>query len=127
MFSSTETFDMTNSGNAYALEGKNNDRFTLKFSTAFILTFLAVVTAVGVGLLVHFAEGDKTITCQCLCSAASDEQVGCPPQTTDACKSTIYTIYTCFTLFGIFVKTMNVEVTRFNIYPPDINKTKQVT
>ncbi|XP_076118297.1 aminopeptidase N-like [Mytilus galloprovincialis] len=86
MFSSSERFDMGSSrGEAYATDYDKNDKFSLKISTAFVLTLLAVAIAVCVGLIVHFAGGNKTVTCQCSCpgdGSNSGGQSGCPEQTT---------------------------------------------
>ena len=89
MFQSSDKFEMTSSrSEIYAMN--KNKFFTLQISTAFILTLLSLVIAIGVGLIVHFAGGNKTVVCQCSCGdgSNSDGQVGCPEQTTQdvACK-----------------------------------------
>ncbi|CAC5397632.1 unnamed protein product [Mytilus coruscus] len=86
MFSSSERFDMGSSrGDAYATDYDKNDKFSLKISTAFVLTLLAVAISVFVGLIVHFAGGNKHVTCQCSCpgdGSSTGGQIGCPEQTT---------------------------------------------
>ncbi|CAG2202846.1 ANPEP [Mytilus edulis] len=72
-------------GEAYATDYDKNDKFSLKISTAFVLTLLAVAIAVCVGLIVHFAGGNKNVICQCSCpgdGSNSGGQSGCPEQTT---------------------------------------------
>lgn len=44
--------------------GPNKRGCFLSFPAAFILTLLAIVLAVGVGILVHFG-GSRTVQCQC--------------------------------------------------------------
>lgn len=110
MFSSSERFDMGSSrGEAYATDYDKNDKFSLKISTAFVLTLLAVAIAVCVGLIVHFAGGNKTVTCQCSCpgdGSNSGGQSGCPEQTTlpNTCKLSLIEIKTKRSVLNHWVK-----------------------
>ena len=66
---------------------KEQNSCRIKFSTGFVLVFLALILAVGVGLIVHFAENRK-IECnfpENLSSSDSDPLKGKKPDT-DVCK-----------------------------------------
>jgi cytoskeletal protein RodZ len=66
--SSTERITLTDMGKYASSEipglsseslNKEQNSCRMKFSTGFVLVFLALILAVGVGLIVHFAENRK--------------------------------------------------------------------
>lgn len=68
---STDKFDFTDvEGRRQKMVGRNDEDDGCHVSGAkgFILLFLALVVAVGVGIIVHFAGNNREFSCNCRCT-----------------------------------------------------------
>ena len=60
--------DISDSGGSDSPGVNSGGKMYVSTVKAFVLAFLAILLAVGVGIIVHFA-GSRSLTCNCQCAA----------------------------------------------------------
>lgn len=88
--SSSESFQFSNmndyTGEGSKSNGGRTDKTVCQVSvvSGFILTFLSVAIAIGIGIIVNFAGNNKSVTCSCRCGTGGTTPY--PPGVPAACK-----------------------------------------